>query len=167
MNSPEGRDVGKAVSREGAMLETLAANAADPGGMWELRLEEERCWRADVGRTDASRESVNPVDVEDAVEATDAVCCLRRVNSRVRRFTYIPNSSVFSLNIIKTGNEPQPPVPSLGPSVNQRRSWVEDDAEGLVSMIEKYEYHCLSSKTMQYHRVTHLDQSQLQQGHWH
>jgi hypothetical protein len=87
VNSPEGRDEGKAVSREGAMLETLAANAADPGGMWELRLDDERCWRDDVGYTDASTESVNPVDVEDAVDATDAVCCLRRVNSLVRRLT--------------------------------------------------------------------------------
>lgn len=69
------------------MLDTLAANAADPGGMWELKLDEDRCWRDDVGWIDPSRDSVKPVEVEEAVEATEAVCCLRRVNSLVRRLT--------------------------------------------------------------------------------
>lgn len=47
--SPEGRDEGRPVSRDGAILVTLAARAAALPGMLELKLEEDRCLRDEVG----------------------------------------------------------------------------------------------------------------------
>lgn len=42
-------------------------------------------WDGGIGRPVVQRK---PVEVDDAVDATDAVCCRRRVSSRVSRFTW-------------------------------------------------------------------------------
>jgi hypothetical protein len=79
------------VSREGAIPVMLPVCGWVE--VYELRLEFDRFRRADwervallkVGEARASG-SLN-VEVEDAVDATEAVCCRRRESSRVKRFT--------------------------------------------------------------------------------
>lgn len=73
------------------MLEMLAARVEEPGAMCELKLDDDRWRREDVGMgwwNWPSSGSLKPVEVDDAVDATDAVCCRRRVSSRVSRFTW-------------------------------------------------------------------------------
>jgi hypothetical protein len=79
------------------MPETLPFLALGAVGMYALRFEEDR-WRRDIvgwieperygEECRASTESLSPVDVEDVVDATDAVCWRSRVSSRVNRLTY-------------------------------------------------------------------------------
>ena len=71
------------------------AIAADVWALLVLRLDDERCRRDGVGWLAPSvvlcalksGASVTPAEVEDVVEATEAVCCRNSVNSRVKRLT--------------------------------------------------------------------------------
>lgn len=88
--SRDGREEedGASLSREGAMLVTPPAITPDaaPATLLELMFEDDRLRRDAVGCC-GSEESLRLVDVEDVVDAAEAVCWRRRVSSRVRRFT--------------------------------------------------------------------------------
>lgn len=85
---------GTVLSREGAIPVTLAAWTPWAAGVLELRLDEDRCRRERVccellrgGEVWSPSVGSLKVEVEEVVEATEAVCCRRRESSRVKRFT--------------------------------------------------------------------------------
>lgn len=75
-------ELGTDVSRAGATPETLVAPVVAVI-LLALRFEDDRCRRAVVG----TMPLYSFADVDEVVEATEAVCCRSRESSRVKRLT--------------------------------------------------------------------------------
>lgn len=71
-----------------------------------------------------------PVDVDEALDTTDEVCCRRSDSSRLRRLTYVMVRWI-SLTMTKQSHSPLPPAPSLAQDEAQQLSRVLDGGEGL------------------------------------
>jgi hypothetical protein len=138
------------VSREGAIPVTLEVCAP-----WfeacELRLELDRFRRVELDRVEVLRVgdpsapsmSLN-VEVDDPVDATDAVCWRRRDNSLVNRFTCAKLTCMSFLWSILRGSRgpgvlksylPLPLVPAQVLDGDPKASAVEDDAMALVLLV--------------------------------
>lgn len=85
---------GWVLSREGAIPVTLAVWTPWAAGVVELRLDDDRCRRERVcwkllrdGEVWSPSVGSLKVEVEEVVDATEAVCCRRRESSRVSRLT--------------------------------------------------------------------------------
>lgn len=74
--SADGREGGTLASRGGATPETLRVRDPCTAGIYELRLDDERCRLDGVACALGwgSPDSLNVVDVDDVVDATEAVC---------------------------------------------------------------------------------------------